>query len=94
MSTTRQSTVREGRDSRNCSAEGNVSTGLAAVYRALGGGWQMRDNREFVPSQTVAEMRKRTDWGDLLPPPGQPPQSAPGLPTPTDVSSKPRLPQW
>jgi NodT family efflux transporter outer membrane factor (OMF) lipoprotein len=75
-------------------AEGNVSTGLAAVYRALGGGWQMRDNREFVPSQTVAEMRKRTDWGDLLPPPSQPPQPAPGLPTPTDVSSKPRLPQW
>jgi NodT family efflux transporter outer membrane factor (OMF) lipoprotein len=75
-------------------AEGNVSTGLAAVYRALGGGWQIRDNNEFVPAQTVDEMRNRTNWGDLLPPANQPPQPAPGLPTPANVSAKPRLPEW
>ena len=75
-------------------AEGNVSTGLAAVYRALGGGWQIRDNNEFVPTQTVDEMRNRTNWGDLLPAPNQPPQPAPGLPTPANVSAKPRLPEW
>ena len=45
-------------------AEGNVSTGLATVYRALGGGWQIRDNNEFVPAQTVEEMRNRTNWGE------------------------------
>jgi NodT family efflux transporter outer membrane factor (OMF) lipoprotein len=76
------------------SAEGNVSTGLATVYRALGGGWQIRDNNEFVPAQTVEEMRNRTNWGDLLPPPNQPPRPAPGLPTPADVSAKPRPPEW
>ncbi len=75
-------------------AEGNVSTGLAAVYRALGGGWQIRDNHEFVPTQTVEEMRNRTNWGDLLPAPNQPPQPAPGLPTPADVSAKVRPPEW
>jgi NodT family efflux transporter outer membrane factor (OMF) lipoprotein len=75
-------------------AEGNVSTGLATVYRSLGGGWQLRDNNEFVPAQTVEEMRNRTNWGSLLPPPNQPPQPAPGLPTPADVSAKPRLPEW
>src|SRR5271168_5401762 len=75
-------------------AEGNVSTGLATVYRALGGGWQIRDNNEFVPAQTVEEMRNRTNWGGLLPAPNQPPQPAPGLPSPADVSAKPRLPQW
>jgi outer membrane protein TolC len=77
------------------SAEGNVSTGLATVYRALGGGWQIRDNNEFVPAQTVEEMRNRTNWGDLLPPPNRPPpQPAPGLPTPADVSAKVRPPEW
>ncbi len=76
-------------------AEGNVSTGLAAVYKALGGGWQIRDNHEFVPARTVEEMRNRTNWGGLLPPPGgAPPQAAPGLPTPANVSAKPRLPEW
>jgi hypothetical protein len=48
-----------------------------------------------VPVQTVEEMRARTNWGDLLPAPGgQPPQPAPGLPTPADVSAKVRLPEW
>jgi NodT family efflux transporter outer membrane factor (OMF) lipoprotein len=75
-------------------AEGNVSTGLATVYRALGGGWQIRDNNEFVPTQTVEEMRNRTNWGDLLPPPNQSAQPVPGLPTLADVSAKVRPPEW
>jgi NodT family efflux transporter outer membrane factor (OMF) lipoprotein len=76
-------------------AEGNVATGLANVYRALGGGWQIRDNNEFVPAQTVEEMRGRTNWGELLPPPGAaPPQPAPALPIPADVSARPRAPEW
>lgn len=75
-------------------AEGNVATALAAVYKALGGGWQIRDNHEFVPAQTVEEMRSRTNWGSLLPAPGvAAPRPAP-LPTPADVSAKPRLPEW
>ncbi|HUC71295.1 MAG TPA: efflux transporter outer membrane subunit [Stellaceae bacterium] len=76
------------------SAEGNVSSGLATVYRALGGGWQIRDDNEFVPAQTVEEMRNRTNWGGLLPPANQPPRPAPGLPTPADVSAKVRPPEW
>lgn len=76
------------------SAEGNVSTGLANVYRALGGGWQIREEREFVPLQTANEMRQRTDWGSLLPGPNQPPRPTPGLPTPADVSAGVRAPEW
>ena len=30
------------------SASGNLSTGLASVYRSLGGGWQIREGNEFV----------------------------------------------
>src|SRR6266436_5087206 len=75
-------------------AEGGVSTGLASVYRALGGGWQIRAENEFVPAATAEEMRRRTNWGELLPPPGAPQPPAPGLPTPADVSPNPRPPQW
>src|ERR1700756_1945597 len=31
-------------------AEGSVATGLASVYEALGGGWQIRADNEFVPA--------------------------------------------
>src|SRR5271169_2829292 len=75
-------------------AEGNVSTGLATVYQALGGGWQIRADNEFVPAATAEEMRGRTNWGELLPPPGTPQPPAPALPTPADVSPNPRLPEW
>ena len=75
-------------------AEGNVSTGLASVYEALGGGWQIRADNEFVPTATAEEMRGRTNWGELLPPPGTPQPAAPELPTPAVVSPNPRLPQW
>src|SRR5216684_5217977 len=75
-------------------AEGGVSTGLASVYRALGGGWQLRVENEFVPAATAEELRRRTNWGELLPPPGTPQPPAPGLPTPADVNPNPRAPQW
>jgi len=75
-------------------AEGGVSVGLASVYRALGGGWQIRAENEFVPAATAEEMRNRTNWGELLPPSGTPQPPAPGLPTSADVSPSPRLPQW
>src|SRR5437762_5994942 len=75
-------------------AEGSVSTGLASVYQALGGGWQIRADNELVPAATAEEMRNRTSWGELLPPPGTPQPAAPALPTPQDVSPNPRPPEW
>ena len=75
-------------------AEGGVSAGLASVYRALGGGWQIRADDEFVPAATAEEMRHRTNWGELLPPPGTPQPPTPALPTPADVSPNSRPPEW
>ena len=49
---------------------------------------------KFVPATTAEEMRKRTDWGELLPPPGTPQPAAPALPTPEDVNANPRPPEW
>ena len=45
---------------------GAIPTNLVAAYRALGGGWQIREDKSFLPPQTVEAMAKRTNWGKLL----------------------------
>jgi NodT family efflux transporter outer membrane factor (OMF) lipoprotein len=50
------------------SATGSVTTNLIAVYRALGGGWEIRVGKDFVPAETKEEMAERTGWGKLLTP--------------------------
>jgi NodT family efflux transporter outer membrane factor (OMF) lipoprotein len=75
-------------------AEGNVSAGLAAVFRALGGGWQIREGNDFVPAATREEMRQRTDYGNVLPPVGQPQPQPPGLPSSEDIGPTVRPPEW
>jgi NodT family efflux transporter outer membrane factor (OMF) lipoprotein len=75
-------------------ATGNISTGLVSVFRALGGGWQIRDGNGFVDVATAAQMRNRTDWGGLLSPSGEPPPPVPGLPGPEDRGPTVRPPEW
>jgi NodT family efflux transporter outer membrane factor (OMF) lipoprotein len=75
-------------------ATGNISTGLVSLYRALGGGWQLREGKPFVNAATVQEMRNRTNWGSLLPEAAQPGPETPGLPSAQDVDSSIRLPEW
>ena len=76
------------------SAEGNLSTSLASLYRSLGGGWQIREGNDIVNDATRDEMRSRTNWGGLLPAAGQPQQPTPGLPGPADRGPDVRAPQW
>jgi NodT family efflux transporter outer membrane factor (OMF) lipoprotein len=47
-------------------AKGDVSQTLVALYRSLGGGWQIRDGNDIVPKEVKAEMAARTNWGQLL----------------------------
>jgi NodT family efflux transporter outer membrane factor (OMF) lipoprotein len=47
---------------------GDISRNLVGVYRALGGGWQLREGQDFIPKAVQAEMAKRTNWGGLLTP--------------------------
>jgi NodT family efflux transporter outer membrane factor (OMF) lipoprotein len=75
-------------------AEGNAALGLVAIYRALGGGWQIREDDSFVTVATNAQMRARTNWGALLPPADAPQPPTPGLPSPADVGPTIRLPEW
>jgi NodT family efflux transporter outer membrane factor (OMF) lipoprotein len=75
-------------------ATANVPLGLTVVFRALGGGWQIRVDGNFVTAGTVEQMRARTDWGNLLPPTNAPQPPAPGLPGPEDIGPTVRPPEW
>ena len=75
-------------------ASGNVALGMTSIYRALGGGWQIRQDSTFVTAVTNNEMRRRTNWGVLLSPPDAPQPEAPGLPAPADIGPVIRTPQW
>jgi len=48
--------------------KGSVVLNFIAMYKALGGGWQIREGRDFVPEETRKEMQHRTNWGNLLTP--------------------------
>jgi NodT family efflux transporter outer membrane factor (OMF) lipoprotein len=67
---------------------GNISTSLVGVYRALGGGWEIRESEDLVPAEIKAEMRRRTNWGDLLAP------ATYNLPASREPQSMPRFPDW
>ncbi len=53
---------------RYASSQGDAVRSLVAIYKALGGGWQIREGRGFVDQGTRAVMEQRTDWGELLNP--------------------------
>ena len=46
--------------------KGNVALGLISVYRALGGGWELRGDRDVVSDDVKSEMERRTNWGRML----------------------------
>ncbi len=69
-------------------ARGNIASGLVGVYRALGGGWEIRQGQNFVPVETRVIMEKRTNWGRLTTPPSLPP------PEPDDIKPGLRAPDW
>jgi hypothetical protein len=47
-------------------ARGQIASSLVSTYRALGGGWQLREGNGIVSPSTLETMRQRTDWGTLL----------------------------
>lgn len=48
------------------STRGDILQNLIAMYKALGGGWEIRAGDEFVPEPIRNEMAERTDWGKIL----------------------------
>lgn len=47
---------------------GQVGTNLIATYKALGGGWQIREREAILSEENRNEMIERTNWGGLLEP--------------------------
>jgi outer membrane protein TolC len=47
---------------------GDVILNLIGMYKAMGGGWQIREGQKFVAEKNIESMRQRTNWGDLLEP--------------------------
>lgn len=47
-------------------AQGDIPQALVALYRSLGGGWQIRGTNDVIPLQLKKEMAARTNWGTLL----------------------------
>lgn len=45
---------------------GTIATDFIAMYKALGGGWEMRDREEAIPVEMRQKMMQRTDWGKFL----------------------------
>jgi NodT family efflux transporter outer membrane factor (OMF) lipoprotein len=68
-------------------ALGSVSTNLVGLYRALGGGWQIREGKEFVSSEIKEVMARRTHWGKLLDTADYPAEGA-------DAAPSDRSPDW
>ena len=66
-------------------AHSDIATSRISLYKALGGGWQLRQGQPLLPEKTDHEMRQRTDWGDLLP--AKAPQSPATQPAPTITDS-------
>ena len=48
------------------SVNGDVALNLIAMYKALGGGWKIREGKGFVNEKTKQEMQERANWGKLL----------------------------
>jgi outer membrane protein TolC len=65
---------------------GEIDRGLIGVYRALGGGWDLREGNDLVPESVKKVMAERTDWGRILSPAQYLPPPSPDQPV--------RAPDW
>lgn len=62
------------------SSQGNVALGLISIYRALGGGWEIRNGRDVISDEVKAQMGQRTNWGKMLKPEQHLPKASPEEP--------------
>ncbi len=67
--TTQQSKLREG--DLLASTRGAVALSAISLYKALGGGWEVHADRDFVPQAERDEMRARDRSGGWLVPAGE-----------------------
>jgi NodT family efflux transporter outer membrane factor (OMF) lipoprotein len=64
-------------DDSVASSRGSVALALISVYRALGGGWELREGGDVVSDEVKTEMSRRTFWGRMLKPEQHLPKTSP-----------------
>ena len=47
-------------------ARGEEVNSLIATYKALGGGWQIREGNDYISEENRNIMQQRTNWGELM----------------------------
>jgi NodT family efflux transporter outer membrane factor (OMF) lipoprotein len=57
-------------EDRWADVSGQVSTNLVATFKALGGGWQIREGEALLSTENRTDMIERTSWGEFLEPEG------------------------
>jgi NodT family efflux transporter outer membrane factor (OMF) lipoprotein len=45
---------------------GDIALNMIAIYKALGGGWELRENNDVISAENREAMQERTNWGNLL----------------------------
>jgi NodT family efflux transporter outer membrane factor (OMF) lipoprotein len=51
---------------RLVTTRGSVVLNLVALYKALGGGWELRVGKDLVPQETKQQMTERTSWDGMI----------------------------
>ena len=64
-------------DDSVASSRGSVALGLISIYRALGGGWELRQGGDVISDEVKTEMGRRTNWGRMLKPEHHLPATSP-----------------
>ena len=44
----------------------SIVSSFIALYLALGGGWELREDADMIDTETLDTMKERTNWGDLI----------------------------
>jgi NodT family efflux transporter outer membrane factor (OMF) lipoprotein len=79
-------------ENRLAQTRSSIATNLVALYKALGGGWELRQGEPFISPCNQEQMKQRTNWGPLLPPAPKPESLDP--PPPAHDTPVLQKPQW
>jgi outer membrane protein TolC len=52
--------------SRYVGNHSSITSSFIALYLALGGGWELREDSDMIDTETLDTMKERTNWGDLI----------------------------
>jgi len=52
--------------SRYVGNHSSIASNFIALYLALGGGWELREESDMIDAEALDTMKERTNWGDLI----------------------------